>query len=215
MEVELILAAGELGIDRDRNILARQRPPELGGERVARGPGEGEIVRRSGIERERVLDPGDAARRDGEELGDSDAVLQQRDALVLAVRQIDPLAGRRPLPRLGVRHALAVNDGPQRQPIGARRRGAHAAAAASMAAKTGADLIAGSLSRRRTIDGGDRASAGPRRPTDSRASFHDDMTTSAFGSAERTQGREPPRIVFAATKTRGEPCKAINESSST
>ena len=121
--MELVLTAGELGIDRDRNILARQRTPEPGGKRVARAsrrrrnsrapPDRGRTGPRSRH----------AAGRDGEELGDADAVFQQRDALVLAVRQVDPLAGRRPLPRLGVRDALAMDDGPQRQPVGARRLG--------------------------------------------------------------------------------------------
>ena len=124
MEVKLVLAAGERGIDGDRNVFARQGAAETGLQRVAGAPGESEVVRRRRIEQERILDPGDAARRDGEELGDADPILQQRDALIVAARQVDPLARRRPLPRLDMRYALAVDDVPQRQPVGVRRGGA-------------------------------------------------------------------------------------------
>jgi hypothetical protein len=53
--------------------------------RAASASREGEIVGCRRIEDERVLDARHAAGRDGEELGDADAVFQQRDALVVAV----------------------------------------------------------------------------------------------------------------------------------
>jgi len=70
-------------------------------------------------EDQRIFDPGHAAGRDGQELGDADAILEQRNPLRLAMREIDALAGRRPPPRFDMRDALAMNDVPQRQPIGA------------------------------------------------------------------------------------------------
>ena len=122
--MELVLAAGELGIDRDRNILARQRTPEPGGKRVAR---------RSRRRRNSRAPPDRAT--NGSSIPVTRRVGMARN-WAMPTRsfssatpwsspcdEVDPLAGRRPLPRLGVRDALAMDDGPQRQPIGARRLG--------------------------------------------------------------------------------------------
>ena len=106
-------------VERRADRFARQRMAEARLEQRLGPPGVGEDGRRVGGQHLRIFDAGDPSGRNGEHLRDPGEILEDRDALRLAVSEIDALAGFWAFARLDVRHAGVVHDAPQGHRVGA------------------------------------------------------------------------------------------------
>ena len=114
MDVQLILRARQLGIDRQTQHLDRQRPAERLLDKAAGIPGVGEIIRGARRQQLRAFDADDALRRNDQILRRAMKVLEDRVAVLDAVLQVD-LGTRFWIAALElVRHALVVHDFPYR-----------------------------------------------------------------------------------------------------
>ena len=113
VDVQLVLAARPFRVDRQRDRLARQRPPEAPLDKRLGLPAIGEDGRRVRRDHLRVFDAADASGRDGEHLRDANEILEDRNALRLALAEIHGLAGFWSLTRLGMGHARVMDDAPQ------------------------------------------------------------------------------------------------------
>ncbi len=121
VDVQLVLAARPFRVDRQRDRLARQRSAETRLNQRFGLPAVGEDGGRVGREHHRILDATDAAGWDGEHLRDADEILEDRNALGLALAKIHGLAGFWSLARLGMGQAGAMDNAPQSRGIGPRR----------------------------------------------------------------------------------------------
>ena len=119
VDVQFLLAAGVLRIDRQRDRLARQRPAAE--PRLDQGlglPAVGEHGGRVGRKHLGIFDPRDLPGRNGEHLRDADEVLENRDVLGRVPVAVDRLARLRAFARIIVRDAAVVDDPPERVGIG-------------------------------------------------------------------------------------------------
>jgi hypothetical protein len=108
-----------LAVDGEADILARAAAPGLLVDEAPRRPGRLPIIRGTRQQDFGAFHPGDAGRRDQQELRGAADVLQHR----IAAGEIDETAGRRPFARRGMGHTSAVDDLPQRVGIGGADRG--------------------------------------------------------------------------------------------
>jgi hypothetical protein len=120
MDVQLVLAAAIGRVDRQADIVARDRLAGLFRHQVPSCPGGLEIVGRVRCQNLLVFDPGHDSGRDQQELGLAVAVLDQGGT----AGHVDRCAGRRILPRLEMRDALVDDYLLQRIRIGLGLRGA-------------------------------------------------------------------------------------------
>ena len=95
MDVELVLRPRVLGIDDQRDVVARRRISVRALEERARPPGGGEVIRRLGRLKERVLDAGRLARRRQDEVVRLQRAKHGVAAVQVSAGEVDLETGKR------------------------------------------------------------------------------------------------------------------------
>lgn len=90
VDVQLILRAANIGVDRQADVLARQLAAQRGVDVGARIPGLGKIIRRIGSQDRRALDSGDARGGNQQKLRVAPDVLEDRESLIDSAVEIHP-----------------------------------------------------------------------------------------------------------------------------